>query len=42
MKPDTKKTFGAEFYKQVFELLENLGKMTEIIDSNYSQIKEIL
>ena len=42
MKPEIEMTFGTQFKKEVSELLENLGNMTDIIETNFSQIKEIL
>ena len=42
MKPEITSFFGAALQKQVSTLLENLGGMTEIIEANFSQIKDIL
>jgi hypothetical protein len=42
MKPEIEMTFGTQFKKEVSELLENLGNMTDIIETNFSQIKDIL
>jgi Na+/phosphate symporter len=42
MKPEIEKTFGSQFKKEVSDLLENLANMTDIIETNFSQIKEIL
>jgi Na+/phosphate symporter len=42
MKPEITNIFGAAMQKEVSTLLENLGGMTEIIEANFSQIKDIL
>jgi predicted nucleic acid-binding Zn-ribbon protein len=43
MKPEIEKTFGSQLKKEVSELLENqLGKMSDIIETKFSQIKKIL
>jgi hypothetical protein len=42
MKPDIVSAFGAALHEEVSTLLENLGGMTDIIDANFSQIKDIL
>ena len=42
MKPEIERTFGSQFKKEVSDLLENLGNMTDIIETNFSQIKDIL
>ncbi len=42
MKPEISNLFGPALEKQVSALLENLGGMTEIIEANFSQIKDIL
>ena len=42
MKPEIEKTFGSQFKKEVSDLLENLANMTDIIETNFSQMKEIL
>jgi hypothetical protein len=36
MKPEIEKTFGSQFKKEVSDLLENLGNMTDIIETNFS------
>jgi hypothetical protein len=41
MKPEITSIFGAAV-QEVSTLLEDLGGMTEIIEANFSQIKEIL
>ena len=42
MKPEITKQLGAVLQKQVSSLLENLAGMTDIIEANFAQIKEIL
>ena len=42
MKPEITGIFGAAMEKEVSKLLDNLGGMTEIIEVNFSQIKDIL
>ncbi len=42
MKPDVLKSFDASMQQEVTRLLENLGGMTDIIESNFSQIKQTL
>jgi hypothetical protein len=42
MKPDIATIFGAALQEEVSTLLESLGGMTEIIEANFSQIKDIL
>ena len=42
MQPDIVNTFGMALQQEVSTLLENLGGMTEIIEANFSQIKDIL
>jgi hypothetical protein len=42
MKPDIASIFGAALQEEVSTLLESLGGMTEIIEANFSQIKDIL
>jgi hypothetical protein len=42
MKPEITNIFGAALQQEVSTLLENLGGMTEIIEANFSQIKDIL
>jgi hypothetical protein len=42
MKPDITSIFGAALQQEVSTLLESLGGMTEIIEANFSQIKDIL
>jgi hypothetical protein len=42
MKPEITSIFGAALQQEVSTLLENLGGMTEIIEANFSQIKDIL
>jgi hypothetical protein len=42
MKPEITNIFGAALQQEVSKLLENLGGMTEIIETNFSQIKDIL
>ena len=42
MKPDIEKSFDASMQKEVSRLLENLGGMTDMIESNFSQIKKTL
>jgi hypothetical protein len=42
MQPDIVNTFGTALQQEVSTLLENLGGMTEIIEANFSQIKDIL
>jgi hypothetical protein len=38
MKPEISNSFGKELKKEVYGLLENLGRMTDIIEVNFSQI----
>ncbi len=42
MKPEITSIFGKALQHEVSNLLENLGGMTEIIEANFSQIKDIL
>ena len=42
MRPEIEKLFGEAFSKEVPPLLKQLGGMTEAIEANFSQIKEIL
>ncbi len=42
MKPEIASIFGADLQQEVSILLENLGGMTDIIEANFSQIKDIL
>jgi hypothetical protein len=42
MKPDIDKLFGEKLQKEVSGLLENLAGMTDIIEANFSQIKDML
>jgi hypothetical protein len=42
MKPEITSIFGAALQQEVSTLLENLGGMTDIIEANFSQIKNIL
>ena len=42
MKPEITSFFGAALQEEVSTLLESLGGMTEIIEANFFQIKNIL
>jgi hypothetical protein len=42
MKPEIANSFGPAMQKEVSSLLENLGGMTEIIEANFLQIKDML
>jgi len=42
MKPEIVSTFGHALQQEVSGLLENLVGMTDIIEANFSQIKDIL
>ena len=42
MKPEIEKTFGIALQQEISSLLENLSGMTDIIEANFSQVKEIL
>jgi hypothetical protein len=42
MKPEIANIFGPAMQKEVSTLLENLRGMTEIIEANFLQIKDIL
>ncbi len=42
MKPEIAEIFGSTSQQEVFWLLENLTGMTDIIEANLSQIKDIL
>jgi hypothetical protein len=42
MQPDILSTFGTALQQEVSTLLENLGGMTDIIEANFAQIKDIL
>ena len=42
MHPDIASTFGTALQQEVSTLLENLGGMTDIIEANFAQIKDIL
>lgn len=42
MKPEIEGIFGDGLKDKVSSLLENLGGMTEIIEANISQIKELI
>ena len=39
IQPDT---FGTAFQQEVSTLLENLGGMADIIEANFSQIKDVI
>jgi chorismate mutase len=41
MKPEIASMFSAALQQEVSTLLENLGGMTQIIEANFSQIKDI-
>jgi Na+/phosphate symporter len=42
MKPEIANIFGPALQQEVSALLENLTGMTDIIEANFSQIKDIL
>ena len=42
MQPEIVSTFGTALQQEVSTLLENLGGMTDIIEANFSHIKDIL
>jgi chorismate mutase len=42
MKPEIENSFDASMQQEVSKLLENLGGMTDMIESNFSQIKQTL
>ncbi len=42
MKPEIANIFGAALQNEVSNLLENLGGMTDMIEANFAQIKNIL
>ena len=42
MKPEITSIFGVALQQEVSSLLENLGGMTDIIEANFAQIKDIL
>ncbi len=42
MKPDIEKSYDKSMQQEVSRLLENLGGMTDIIESNFSQINKTL
>ncbi len=42
MKPEIAEIFGATLQQEVSALLENLTGMTDIIETNFTQIKDIL
>jgi hypothetical protein len=42
LKPEIDKLFGEKLQKEVSGLLENLAGMTDIIEANFSQIKDML
>ena len=42
MKPEIANIFGVALQQEVSSLLENLGGMTDIIEANFAQIKDIL
>ena len=42
MKPEIAEIFGSTLQKEVSALLENRTGMTDIIEANFSQIKDIL
>ncbi len=42
MKPEIANIFGAALQNQVQSLLENLGGMADIIEANFTQIKNIV
>ncbi len=42
MQPEIVNIFGTALQQEVSTLLENLGGMTDIIEANFSQIKDIL
>ena len=42
MRPEIEKLFGNAFSKEVPPLLRQLSGMTEVIEANFSQIKDIL
>jgi hypothetical protein len=41
-KPEILSSFGEALQQEILTLLENLGGMTDIIEANFSQIKDIL
>jgi Na+/phosphate symporter len=42
LKPEITTTFGEALQHEVSSLLENIGGMTDIIEANFTQIKEAL
>jgi Na+/phosphate symporter len=42
LKPEIAATFGEALQHEVSSLLENLGGMTDIIEANFTQIKDAL
>ena len=42
MKPQLAEIFGTALQEEVATLLENLAGMTDVIEANFSQIKDIL
>lgn len=42
MKPEIEKVFGSTLNKEVSGLLENLAGMTDLIETNFSEIKSII
>jgi predicted RNase H-like nuclease (RuvC/YqgF family) len=42
LKPEITATFGEALQHEVSSLLENLGGMTDIIEANFTQIKDAL
>jgi Na+/phosphate symporter len=42
MKPEIMSIFGSALQQEVSTLLESLGGMADIIEANFSQIKDIL
>jgi len=42
MKPEIEKVFGSTLDKEVSGLLENLAGMTDLIETNFSEIKSII
>ena len=42
MKPEIEKAFGPTLHKEMSGLLENLTGMTDLIETNFSEIKTLL
>jgi hypothetical protein len=42
VKPEIEKIFGSSIYQEFSGLMQNFAGMTDIIEANFSKIKDIL